>query len=304
MKKTAILTLSLAFLGMLPVAGQEFFDFSEEGNQSIGQLWNDFQSYAADIQTYLELNLSNTVRQEESQEIINNSSGELNIPNPIEAEYLVRNEIIEEGRPLLDPFENNPQMQVRLAANEINRQITRSAVAGVLGEEAQLRMKGKLESLDSSLEKVNSFASQARELEQSTCESLLSDLLSKITEAVGQLPTGGGDTQQTNVAAALLAPSTTCLRLRDIVIQTEQTKMMAENLASTIQVQQSLQYTNLNLANIAQQMEETNRARRVDSATEAARLLRTTTQADLLGVRNRQSANSIQQPENILQRPE
>ncbi|WP_323374455.1 hypothetical protein [Nostoc commune] len=37
------------------------------------------------------------------------------------------------------------------------------------------------------------------------------------------------------------------------------------------------------MANISQQSEETNRARRVETSTEAARLLRATSQMDLFG---------------------
>ncbi|WP_445638785.1 hypothetical protein NSTC745_01449 [Nostoc sp. DSM 114161] len=50
-----------------------------------------------------------------------------------------------------------------------------------------------------------------------------------------------------------------------------------------IQTNQYLQYSNLNLANIAQQTEEANRARRVETSTEASRLLRATSQMDLFG---------------------
>ena len=50
-----------------------------------------------------------------------------------------------------------------------------------------------------------------------------------------------------------------------------------------MQTNQSLQYSNLNLASISQQMDDINRSRRVDSATETARLMRTTAQIDLFG---------------------
>ena len=59
--------------------------------------------------------------------------------------------------------------------------------------------------------------------------------------------------------------------------------MIGENLAQTMQLHQTLQYSNLNLANISQEMEESNRARRVNASAEAARLLRTTSQVDLIG---------------------
>jgi hemoglobin-like flavoprotein len=73
------------------------------------------------------------------------------------------------------------------------------------------------------------------------------------------------------------------LQLQSIKIQSEQAKLVSETLAQSLQTNQFLQYSNLNLANISQQMEEANRARRVDTSTEAARLLRTTSQIDLFG---------------------
>ena len=68
-----------------------------------------------------------------------------------------------------------------------------------------------------------------------------------------------------------------------ILVQKLQAKIVAETFAQSIQTNQSLQYSNLNLANISQQAEEANRARRVDTSTEAARLLRATSQLDLFG---------------------
>ena len=41
-----------------------------------------------------------------------------------------------------------------------------------------------------------------------------------------------------------------------VKIQQEQSKIVAETFAQTLQTNQSLQYSNLNLANISQQMEE------------------------------------------------
>jgi hypothetical protein len=73
------------------------------------------------------------------------------------------------------------------------------------------------------------------------------------------------------------------LQLQSIKIQTEQAKMAAETLAQGLQNNQSLQYQNLNLANISQQMAIANRSQRVETAAEAARLLRATSQMDLLG---------------------
>jgi hypothetical protein len=73
------------------------------------------------------------------------------------------------------------------------------------------------------------------------------------------------------------------LQLQAIKVQQEQAKIIAESLSQSIQTNHSLQYANLNLVNLSQQMAEMNRSRRVDAATETARLIRTTSQVDLFG---------------------
>jgi hypothetical protein len=101
----------------------------------------------------------------------------------------------------------------------------------------------------------------------------------------------------TNITPLLTAQLNTNqadLQRQNIKIQTEQAKIMGGTLAQNIQLNQSLQYSNLNLTNISQQIEESNRDRRLDTATQSAQLLRAATQVDLLG---RKIANY---PENQL----
>ena len=73
------------------------------------------------------------------------------------------------------------------------------------------------------------------------------------------------------------------MQLQNIEIENQQSKIIADNLGQTIKLNQNLQYSNLNLANISQEIESSNRAVRVNTSAEAARLLRTTSQVDLLG---------------------
>ncbi|MCJ8279371.1 MAG: hypothetical protein MJK14_05395 [Rivularia sp. ALOHA_DT_140] len=105
------------------------------------------------------------------------------------------------------------------------------------------------------------------------------NILDDITETAGSI---------SNPLSPLLGQSQSRLielQLQNIEIENQQSKIIAENLGQTLQLNQNMQYYNLNLANISQEIEESNRARRVNTSAEAARLLRTTSQVDLIGRR-------------------
>ncbi|MGH1396115.1 MAG: hypothetical protein ACRAVC_19105 [Trichormus sp.] len=250
MKKTTLLTLTFSALLILPAMAQ------------LGQVWTDFQYYSTDFQNYLRNNLSDTLGNT-PQNAINTSRGDLNILNPIEAGKQARQSILFFNS-IPDKFENNQAVYSNSVNNEINRIVTRSAVVGVLGRDAQLRTKNKLENTEQTIRNIINISSES--------DNILSQILGKVASA-GTSPSNIISGEQSN------------LQLQTIKIQSEQSKLIAENLAQNIQTNQFIQYSNLNLANISQQIEESNRARRLDSATEAARLLRTTSQIELFGTK-------------------
>lgn len=252
MYKTTILTVSLAFLAMLPAAAQ------------LGRVWTDFQSYSVDLQNYLKSNLRETLKSQESsqaQTAIYNATGDVNIPNPISAGQSIRDQDKIMFNPNSDKFENNSAVRSALVGNEINRSITRGAIEGVLGTKGQQRIKNQLTNTENSLKNIGALSNDASQ----TINNFLNTLppnLEPVSSALSQLLRSN---------------------LQTIQIQQEQTKIVAETFAQTIKTNQSIQYSNLNLANISQQMDEANRARRVDNSAEAARLLRTSSQMDLFG---------------------
>ena len=264
MKKIALLTLSLSFLIILPATAQ------------LGKVWTDFQSYSTDLQNYLTNNVNDSLKPVEflqSQNAITGATGELNIPNPLDAGQLVSNDILNSS--ISDKFENNPVVRSTLVSNEINRLITRSSAASVLGVNGQIRTKIKLENTERRLENLGVFDQQD--------ETVNNELLGKIQDLSMKVFSGNLG----NMATSAINELTGATQLQSIKIQQEQTKIIAETFGQTIQTNQSLQYTNLNLASLSQQMEDTNRARRVDASAEAARLLRTTSQTDLFGRENK-----------------
>jgi hypothetical protein len=260
MHKTTILTAALSLLVILPVTAQ------------LGRVWTDFQSYSVDLQNYLRSNINNVKPLEiQAQGAVTEATGELNIPNPVTASERIGNDIFLNS--ISSNFENNPLINGSLVSNEINRLIVRSSVMGLLGTNGQIRTKVKLQNTQNGLRNIDAFTDKADEINE--------DFLSDIENRVNQLGNVAGNVP--GIAALLNAANQSSLQLQQIKIQRDQSKIMGENLAQTIQGNQFLQYSNLNLANLSQQMEETNRARRVDTSTEAARLLRNTSQTDLFG---------------------
>lgn len=256
---------AVAFLGTLPAIAE------------LGTVWTDFQLYADDLIKYLtnSYNISETLKAVElqTQSAITNSSGDLNIPNPNDAGQSTRDQITRYS--VSDKFENNPAVYGREVSSEINRYITRGAVEGVFGSEGQRRLKGKLEDTENTVKRVNELTQKAQ---QADSNAQRQDCF-------------------LNTSSNVPRPDSTCEVMKSLSsvlfqnfrLQADQSKMMGETLGNTIQLRNDIQYSNLNLADISQQMNEVNRARRVGTSAEVARLLRVTSQTDLF----RKSSNPL-----------
>lgn len=270
--KIGFLTLFLTFSAIIPAKAQ------------LGQIWGDFYSYTVDLQSYIRNNISETLMPLELrvQGAVQESTGELNLPNPILAGDRVGDDIFFNS--LSDKFENNPVVRAQLIQNEIERLITLGSVASDWGQSGQVRLKRKLENTQTSLNNINQYSQEADQIYQ--------NVLNKIASVTSQLTGVNGITTSLNT-------NQSNLQLLNIKIQSEKAKLSAETLGQTIKTNQFLLYSNLNLSNITQQIEETNRFRRVDASAETARLLKTTAQADLFG-RTVEATNGNDNPSNEL----
>lgn len=256
MRKLCFLTISLTLLMALPAWAD------------LGQVWTDFQSYSGDLQNYLRNNFNKTFNPLNTPVQINfvNAQGDIVVPNPVTLNENVYNALTLYSRS--DRFENNSAVFSSMTGDEIDRLMTLGSVTANLGIKGQLRVKDKLKNTENSLKVITNFAKQ------------FDDLFIQLQQSVVGL---GNATAIPPALMAQLTANQANLQLQSIKIQTEQAKMAAETLAQGLQNNQSLQYQNLNLANISQQMAIANRSQRVETAAEAARLLRATSQMDLLG---------------------
>ena len=277
MRKTTIFTLTLLSLAILPAMAQV------QLGSGLGEVWTNFKLYSTEMEKYFQNNLSENLNPVETQSrtALDSAKGdtELKIPNPIAAGQKVRDNIINESyrsESKASRFENNPAVRANLVSNELNRFITRGAAEAILGKDGQNRTQVKLENTENTLKDIDAI--------NETAGAKNNQLSSKFN----QLTTGlKNDAAQIGIntisGLAELAKILGDNNLETIKIQQAQSVILGETFAQTIQTNQSLQYSNLNLANISQQAEEANRARRVDTSTEAARLLRATSQLDLFG---------------------
>ncbi|MEH2203134.1 MAG: hypothetical protein V7K53_03490 [Nostoc sp.] len=270
MRKTTIFTFTLLSLAILPAVAQ-----IQTGG--LGQVWSDFQSYSKDMQDYFQYNLKDTLtplEQGQGRIAIDNANGDLKIPNPVAAGKKIRDDSINysyNSDAKSSRFENNAAVRGNLVSSELNRIITRGVAVGVLGKNGQIRTKTKLENTEKSLEDIEGFAQET--------EGNNRTFLDQIQRGIQAAKTPDPAANAISGLAELLGIS----QVQMMKIQQEQIKIVAETFGQTLQTNQALQYTNLNLANISQQSEEANRARRVETSTEAARLLRATSQLDLFG---------------------
>lgn len=286
MRKTTIFTLTLLSLAILPAMAQV------QLGSGLGEVWNNFKLYSADMGKYFQNNLSENLKPVEAQSrnALDSAKGEteLKIPNPVAAGQKVRENIINESyrsESKASRFENNPAVRANGVSNEVNRLITRGAAEAILGKDGQNRTQVKLENTQNTLEEIDAISDTA-----GSQNNLINSRFGRLVGA-GQ---SGGQSRVAGAAATLATGNITEAlsligeilgenQLQTIKIQRAQSVILGETFAQTIQTNQSLQYSNLNLANISQQAEEVNRARRVDTSTEAARLLRATSQLDLFG---------------------
>jgi hypothetical protein len=272
MPKKLLLTLSFTLLTTLPVLA------------NFGDVWTNFQYYGTDLQNYLKANIPDTLKplEPQTQTAITSSTGSLKIPNPNAAGNAVSQQVTQYS--ISDKFENNSAVHSVMVKNKIDRQITRSSVEGVIGNNGQARLSTKLQNTQVTANNITKFTNSAATNKQAIDRQIQGIVIlpptgNPIADASNLLLNAQAQIQLTRLNWEGLSD----LGLQNINIQNQQSKMAAESLGNLVQIHESLQYSNLNLANISEQMDEVNRVRRVDNSAEVARLLRVTSQTDLLG---------------------
>ena len=128
----ALSFFSVAFLGILPAMAE------------LGDVWTQFMEYAGDFQDYTKdqvREMLEPIEGSDSEQFLTDSEvqGELGIYNPNKARTKAEDKI-DPNQPT-DAFENNSVVRELIVGNEIDRQITRGAVDGVLGKDGQNRMQ-------------------------------------------------------------------------------------------------------------------------------------------------------------------
>ncbi|MBR8835125.1 MAG: hypothetical protein DSM106950_14100 [Stigonema ocellatum SAG 48.90 = DSM 106950] len=258
---------------------------------NLGKISTEFNNYTQALQQYIRSNLPQKLEpidQSYTKDAMDRflTTDPFHIPDPIQAEQEIDNVVtnkFQNTKP--DFFENNLTLKQTFARNELNREITRGVVQGVMGTD----VKSKIETIENDVIK---YIDKSIEKQQKA-KDFLSEAINTACSTLSQVNSGVNNTQTCQNALSADVQ-------RDMLrIQGYQTKIQAETFAQTIQMNQSQQYSNLNLVNVSQQLEEANRARRVDSSAETGRLLRATTQIGLF-VSNTKNTETVNPSQNNL----
>ncbi|NES22292.1 MAG: hypothetical protein F6K41_26070 [Symploca sp. SIO3E6] len=276
-RKGTMITLSLfsvAFLGILPAMAE------------LGDVWTQFMDYTGEFQIYTKEQVKamlKPIEESDSEQFLTGSEGDLGISNPNRARKNAEQKI-DLGKPT-DAFENNSVVRELIVGNEIDRQITRGAVDGVLGKEGQTRMKDLLNQTQTTVDNIEQIYQGT---DKSVSGSWNSELNTQKNQIKNTYQEADGEDNTQDVVKLMVKAQYQHSQLSQeaweglAALQVEQSKILGEMLSSTTQINKDQQYTNLNLTNISRQMDEANRARRVEEAASAANLFRVAAQTDLL----------------------
>ncbi|HAZ48546.1 MAG TPA: hypothetical protein DDW76_34755 [Cyanobacteria bacterium UBA11369] len=291
-KRRGAIAFSLAILAILvtrPATAEE-----------LGKVWTQFQLYMEGLQAYIDEQLPESSKPlDNSAELVTEAQGELGIPNPNQVRENARDRITPDSP--ADAFENNSIVRREGVSNELDRQITRSAIDSELGKDGQARTKELLEQTEETVDNIQSISARASNQTLPGNLQEIGGILQRIEGIAGAAESA--DNTQDVVKLLVRAQFEQSRVLRQawfgqaslqadaIQAQSEQSKILGQMLSSSIGIHKDLQFSNLNLTNISQQMDAANRANRVEAAASAARFFKIASQTDLLLSYPQQPAN-------------
>lgn len=268
--------------------------------EELGQVWMQFQQYMKDLQAYIDEKLPESVKPlDNSAELATEAQGELGIPNPNQVRENVRDRITPDSP--ADAFEHNSVLRREGVSNELDRQSTRTAIEGELGKEGQARTKVVIEQTEETVDNIQSISAAASQQKLPGNLQQIDGILQRIEGVAGAAESA--DNTQDVVKLLVRAQFEQSRVLRQawfgqaslqadaMQTQSEQSKILGQMLSSSIGIHKDLQFSNLNLTNISQQMDAANRVNRVEAAASAARLFKIAAQTDLLLSYPQQPAN-------------
>ncbi|MFB2892320.1 hypothetical protein ACE1CI_05175 [Aerosakkonemataceae cyanobacterium BLCC-F50] len=259
--------------------------------EELGKIWGQFQAYMEDLQTYIADNIPESLKPlDNSTDLLTEVQGELGISNPNQVRKNARDRITPESP--ANTFESNSVVRREGVSNELDRQITRAAIDGELGKEGQERTKTILEQTEETVDKIQSISDEANRQILPQQLQTIDNTLQQIQGITGTLEKV--DNTQDVVKQLVRTQFEQSKIIREswlgqaslqadaIQVENEQSKILAQMLSSSTNIQKNLLFSNLNLTNISQQMDAANRAKRVEADASAAQLLKIASQADLL----------------------
>lgn len=177
----------------------------------------------------------------DSENIVENATGEMNIPNPNQTRAEIEKSTVEStAAQQPDVFEMNNVVWGVYAANDMDRDLTRLAIESVMGEAGQKQMNTTIQSVEKVVKEIGDDANKAQKLD--------------VTQ----------DVMKTQIKAFA-----------------QQSVLLAGIRAEASRSRVDTQFTNLNLMNASRTLDELTRSQRMESSSNAMYLIEISGQSNL-----------------------
>ena len=284
---TLFMASSAFLIGLISVLPAMADICSDSDNLSIGCVWDDFTKQTGSIWQLTEAQINNILNNStrmESDEFIG-AYEEGTLPDPINARNNT-SALDEQTNLQNDPFEANSIIRGDLVSNELDRLMTRGSIDGVFGQQGQEQTLALLDGTQANVEEIDFAHNRANETANRVKENIAYGTISAYEGAAGRGTSFMPTNERIGYLISLQSDQSKMigdlseLQVDLIETQSRQAQISGQLLSGNTQLRHDLQYTNLNLTNISEQMDEGNRIKRVETAASGAQLFRVGSQVN------------------------
>lgn len=133
---------------------------------------------------------------QDAKEAINESIGEMDVPDPVSGAEKLRQKLKTKGTPM----ESNTVVGAIEAGRQLERQTVRASVASILGEEGQARTNKEIESTQKTVDEAKNLGDRAQEMDAS--QNILKAIAAQNAQVVSMLGQSRTDELQARQDAA------------------------------------------------------------------------------------------------------
>lgn len=215
-KKSIIIAATVGVASLLIAAPSYAFtiDVNSLFNQVLSGVNGYFEQVKADTLASVEQNWGGL--KGDAKKATNDSTGSMNMPNPISAGDRIKAAIAKNG----SMKDTNVVEGAVVASNEVERDITRASIESVLGEAGQNRTKKEIEATKQTVADTQQLANDAQSMDASqNILKVIAAQNAQLVSVLAQTRTDGlqqrHDAQQTNMMLSQIAEQGASQRMRE-----------------------------------------------------------------------------------------